>query len=68
MKGSKDYFSSIFNHTGREPAKILYPTGDHAEWLSALQLRGVKPLPLPEMAELFNNLHMGVAPGLVRAS
>jgi AP-2 complex subunit alpha len=27
-------------------------------------VRGVKPLPLPEMADLFNNLHIGVAPGL----
>ncbi|BBN03404.1 AP-2 complex subunit alpha [Marchantia polymorpha subsp. ruderalis] len=27
-------------------------------------VRGVKPLPLPEMADLFTSLHVGVAPGL----
>jgi hypothetical protein len=52
----------------RESVKNSFPTAGHAHWLAALQVRGVKPLPLPEMAELLNNLHIGVAPGLVRAS
>jgi AP-2 complex subunit alpha len=30
------------------------------------QVKGVKPLPLPEMANLFMSLHLAVAPGLVR--
>lgn len=30
-----------------------------------MQVRGVRPIPLTEMADLFISLHIGVAPGLV---
>lgn len=32
------------------------------------QVRNVRPMPLSDMADLFNSLHIGVAPGLVSYS
>lgn len=37
----------------------------HSDYPIWLQVRGVKPLSLPEMANLFNSLRLMVTPGLV---
>lgn len=37
-------------------------------FLLIVQVRGVRPMPLLEMANLFNSCHLMVCPGLVSAS